>query len=169
MGQVHCSLSCRIKFVTLRVSWWLTSVSWWVCRKYRLVHTIHRPMASVKGSTPSWLICWECYPLRRSQSGRITLEHSSMPITALGTQLQSSAPTISCTGGIPIFQWMLPLVWHLKLWQHQIWPNSYRKWGNMPNGLGKRLKPLKYRKLSATNAIMTNAVGQQPWRLRTWS
>ena len=24
-----------------------------------------------------------------------------------------------------------------KLWQHQIWPNSYRKWGNVPNGLKK--------------------------------
>ena len=42
-------------------------------------------MASVKGSTPLWLICWEHYPQRRSKSGRMELW--SMLITALGTQL----------------------------------------------------------------------------------
>ena len=37
-----------------------------------------------------------------------------MPITALEIQLQGSAPNISCMGDNPIFQQMLPLVWHLK-------------------------------------------------------
>ena len=54
--------SCPIKAKTLRVSWWLTSVHWWECRRYRPAHTIHRLMANVRGSTPLWLVCWECYP-----------------------------------------------------------------------------------------------------------
>ena len=43
-------------------------------------------------------------PQRRSQSGRTTLECWSMLITALDTQLQGSAPTISCTGDNPVLQ-----------------------------------------------------------------
>ena len=80
-----------IKDATLRVSWWLTSVSWWECRKYRPVHIICRPVVNVKDSTPLWSICLEPYPRKRSQSGRITLEHWSMSITALKTQPWGSA------------------------------------------------------------------------------
>ena len=108
---VHYGLAKKIlliKVTTLRVSWWLASVSWWGYKKYRPAHTIHRPMASVKGLTPLWLVCWECCPQRRSQSGKITLEHYSMPITALETQLQGSAPTISCVADIPSSSWCYP-------------------------------------------------------------
>ena len=37
-------------------------------------------------------------PKKRSQSGKITLEHWFMHITAPETQLQGSAPTFSCLG-----------------------------------------------------------------------
>ena len=59
--------SSRIKAITSRVGWWLTSVSWWEHRKCRLVHTFCRPMASVRDLTPLWSICLGCYPRRRSQ------------------------------------------------------------------------------------------------------
>ena len=39
---------------------------------------------------------WDIYPRKRSQSGRITLEHWSMHTTALKTQPWGSAPTTSC-------------------------------------------------------------------------
>ena len=88
--------SCWIKAKILRVSWWLTSVSWWECKRYRPAHTIHRPMASVRGSTPLWLICWESYPQRRNQSRSTTMEHWSTLTIAPKTQPQGSVPTISC-------------------------------------------------------------------------
>ena len=72
--------SCQIKAKTLKVIWWLTSVSWWGCKRYGPAHTIHKLMANVRDSTPLWLVCWECYPQRRNQSGRTTLEHWFMPI-----------------------------------------------------------------------------------------
>ena len=59
--------SCQIKVGILKVSSWLTSVSWWGPKSYNLAHTTHRLMASVRGSTPLWLVCWECYPTRRNQ------------------------------------------------------------------------------------------------------
>ena len=46
----------------------------------------------------------ECYPQRRSQSGRITLEHWSMLITVPEILSHGSAPTIPCMRGNPIFQ-----------------------------------------------------------------
>ena len=81
---------------TLRISWWLTCVSWWECRRYGPVHIIHRPMVSVKGSTPLWSICLGLYPRKRSQSGRTTLEHWFMHTITLETQPQGSAPATSC-------------------------------------------------------------------------
>ena len=78
--------------------------SWWEHKRYRTAHTIHRLMASVRDSTPLWLVCWECYPQRRSQSGRTTLECWFTPTIAPKTQLWGSAPTISCTEDNPAFQ-----------------------------------------------------------------
>ena len=43
-------------------------------------------------------------PQRKSQSGKTTLEHWSMPTIAPETQLQGSAPTISCMEDNPTFQ-----------------------------------------------------------------
>ena len=60
--RTQTSQTCWIKAKNLRVSWWLTSVHWWECRKYRLACPIHRPTANMRGSTPLWLVCWECYP-----------------------------------------------------------------------------------------------------------
>ena len=119
--------SSWIKAEILRVSWWLTSVSWWEHGKCGLAHTIHRPMASVKDLTPLWSICLGPYPRKRSQSGKITLEHWSMHITVPKTQLQGSAPTSSCLGDSLISLLMLPLVWfHEPSWS-QIPPNLCRK------------------------------------------
>ena len=119
--------SSWIKAITLRVSWWLTSVSWWEHRKCGLVHTICRPTASVRDLIPFWSICLGHYPRRRSQNGKITLEHWSMHITVPKTKPQGSAPTSSCSGGSLISLSMLPLVWlHEPSWS-QILPNSCRK------------------------------------------
>ena len=106
MGQVHCSLWSS--WEDFNGSRWLTSVSWWECRRYGPVHIICRPMVNVKDSTPLWSICLEPCPRKRSQSGRITSEHWSMPITVLETQPQGSAPTISCLVDNLTFQ----LMWH---------------------------------------------------------
>ena len=93
--------SCWIRAETLKVRWWLTSVVWWGLKRYGPAHTIHKLMANVRGSTPLWLVCWECYPQWRSQSGKTTLECWSMTILVPEIQLQSSAPTTSCMGDNP--------------------------------------------------------------------
>ena len=68
--------SCWINAETLKVSWQLISVCWWGPNRYGLAHTTHRLTANMRGSTPLWLACWECYPQRRNQSGRTTLERA---------------------------------------------------------------------------------------------
>ena len=84
-----------IKVKTLKVSWWLTSVNWWGCGKY-----VDQPVPSAnqqpvwKDSISPWSICLGPYPRKRSQSGRNTLEHWSMHITA---------PENSATGFSPYF------------------------------------------------------------------
>ena len=106
VGQVHCPLwvawkdpnGSRLKF------WWLTSVSWWGCRRFRLIHTTCKPMASVKGSIPLWSTCLGHSPTKRSQSGRTTLEHWFMHKIAPKIPLQGSAPTTSCLGDNLAFQ-----------------------------------------------------------------
>ena len=96
--------SCQIRAKPLKVSWWLTSVQWWECKRYGPVHTICKLMANVRGSAPLWLVCWECYPQRRNQSGRTTLECWFTPIIVPEIQLRDSAPTTSCMGDNPTFQ-----------------------------------------------------------------
>ena len=119
--------SSWIKAITSRVSWWLISVSWWEHRKCGLVHTIHRPVVSVRDLIPFWSICLGYYPRKRSQSGKITLECWSMHITVPKIQPQGSAPTFSCLGDTLISQSMLPLVWLHKPSWNQIPPNLCRK------------------------------------------
>ena len=106
--------SSWIKVKTSKVSWWLTSVSWWVQGKCRLAHTICKPMVSVKDSIPPWSICLGPYPRKRSERGKISLEHWFMHITAPETQLQGSAPTFSCSGDNLVSPSMSHLVWLYK-------------------------------------------------------
>ena len=161
MVQIHCPLwvtwedpvGSRPK---LWVSCWLTSVSWWEHKRYGQAHTIYRPMVSVRGSTPLWLVCWECYPQRRSQRGRTTLEHWFVPINVPKIQLQGSAPATWCMGDNPTFQLMLPLAWHHTQQQHQTPWNLCKRWGNVQNGLRKRLKPSTLKRPSVIKRIMTN-------------
>ena len=87
--------SSWIKDKISRVSWWLTSVSWWGCRKCRPVHTICKPMASMKDSILPWSICLGPYPKKRSQGGRITLECWFMHTTAPRIQLHVQETTSS--------------------------------------------------------------------------
>ena len=116
-----------IKVKILRVSWWLTSASWWRCGRYRPVHIIHKPMANVRGSTPLWSTCLGCYPRRRSQSGRTTLECWFMPTIAPEIQLQGSVPTTSCLGDNLSFQLMWHLVWHHVPSRNQTLQNLFQK------------------------------------------
>ena len=129
--------SSWIKIKPSKVSFWLTSVSWWGHGKCRLACTICKPMASVKDSTPPWSICLGPYPRKRSQSGRITLEHWFMCITAPETQLQGSAPTFLCSGDNLVSLLMSPLVWlHKQLWSQT--PQSlYKNMGVHPVGSEK--------------------------------
>ena len=159
----------QIKDATLRVSWWLTSMSWWECRRYRPVRIIHRPMVNVKHSTPLWLICLEPCPRKRSQSGRITLEHWSMPMIALKIWPQGSAPTISCLVDNLTFWLMWHLVWlHTPSWS-QTQPNLSKSWENGPSRLTKKWKPFRQKRLKGISAIMTKKAELQPWRLGTQS
>ena len=54
--------SCWIGVGIVNVSWWLISVIWWEPKSCELACTTHRLMASVRGSTPLWLVCWELTP-----------------------------------------------------------------------------------------------------------
>ena len=89
-------------------------------------------MASVSGSTPLWLVSWECYPQRRNQTGRTTLGHLSMPTTVPRIQLQGSAPITWCVEAT-----LLPCgcyltlrygTYHLKfvqkMWEHVKWAHK---------------------------------------------
>ena len=87
--------SSQIKVETSKVNWWLTSVSWWGHGKCGPAHTICKPMASVKDSTPPWSICLGPYPRKRSQ--RVEKSHWSMLVHAYNCT-QNSA-----TGFSPYF------------------------------------------------------------------
>ena len=157
--------SCQIKVTTLRVSWWPTSVSWWECRKYGPVHTIHRSMASVRGSTPPWLICWECYPQEKKSEwknhiGTLVHAYNCTKILAMGFspyylmyRRQPHLPVDVTLGLAPQTTTALDTSKFVQKMR------ECTKWAQ------KRLKPSEQRKPNATNKIMTNTVQQQPWRL----
>ena len=125
-------------------------------------------MASVKDSIPPRSICLGLYPRKRSHSGKITLEHCSMHITAPETQLQGLAPTFSCLGDNHISLWMSHLVWLHKPSQSQTLLSLCKRYGNAPGELRKRLRHFRLKKYSVINATMTDKVGQQPWKSGTW-
>ena len=152
-----------------RVSWWLTSVSWWECERYGPARIVHRPMVNVKDSIPPWSICLGPYPRKRSQSGRITLEHWSMRTTTLETQPQGSAPTTSCLVDDLAFQLMWHLVWLHAPSRSQIQLGSLKSWEIETSGLIKKQRPFKLGKLRGINEISIKGVKLRPWRLGTWS
>ena len=111
-------------------------------------------MVNVKDSTPLWSICWEPYPRKRSQSRRITLEHWSLPITALKMQPWGSAPTISCLVDNLAFWLMWHLVWLHAPSQSQTQLNLSKSWENRPSGLMKKQKPFRQKRPKGISAIM---------------